>query len=139
MPNKFTTRILGKTWNACGGDFELAMKGAIPYLEKSCPDLAETFQFDIYCVSGMGFCSENMTIEEEKYILEALKLAYCDRENEAAQLPEDSDKKEYLLKFLPQYRELIEMLEEEIRDIVRGKLIVQEDGTAILNEDFKVD
>ena len=37
------------------------------------------------------------------------------------------------------YKELIDMIETEIRDIERGKLILQEDGTAIVNEDFKED
>ena len=140
MGSSFITRIFEKSWDVSGGEFEWAMKGAIPYLEESCPEVAE-FPFKqewIYQNSGLGFSASSMTVEEEKHVLEALRLSYTDWEKKIAQLPDSSDNKKFKVEqFLPHFRELIKMLEEEVRDIERGKLIVQEDGTAIVNEDFR--
>jgi len=139
MSSGFLTRISGKSWRVSGSEFEWAMKGAIPYLEKSCPDVAEyPFKQEwIYQNSGLGFSASSMTVDEEKHVLEALKLSYPDWEKKIAQLPDDSDQKKYLLEFLSRFRELIAMIEEEVRDIERGRLIIQEDGSAIVNENFK--
>ena len=140
MSSSFIMRIPGKSgkyWITCGGDFERAVKGTISYLEKSCPDMVEDLLLDVNYMTGMGYSSKYMAFDEEKHFLEALKLSYPDREKEIAQLPDGSDQKKYLLEiFLPKFCELIAMIEEEVRDIERGRLIVQEDGSAIVNESF---
>ena len=137
MPNLFSTRIFGNTWRASGGLFELYMRPTVPYLEKTCPDMAERFGLDYYYyVSGMGFSTSNMTLEEEKHVLEALKAVYREKKHEMSQIPKGLWDGDFLEKTLPYFQELIDMLEEEIRDIERGKLIVQEDGKAIVNENF---
>ena len=137
MSNLFGTKIEGITWWTSLGVFECFMKAAIPYLEKSCPSMAEEFQSEFNYFTGMGLYTKLMTVEEEKHVLEALKYVYRDKTNEIGQLPDASWDKSYLTKTLPHFRELIAMIEEEVRDIERGKLIVQEDGSAIVNENFK--
>ena len=137
MPNYFGTRIMEKDWCASLGNFELYMRATVPYLEKSSPEMAEQFGFDFYYCSGMGFFASSMSLDEEKHVLEALKCVYRDKTNEMTQLPDGSWDKNYLAKTLPHFQELIVMLEEEVHDIERGKLIIQEDGTAIINENFK--
>ena len=126
-----------KDWCASLGNFELYMRAAIPYLEKSCPNMAEDFQNEFNYITGMGIFASMMSLDEEKHVLEALKCVYRDKTNEMTQLPDDSWDKNYLAKTLPHFQELIVMLEEEVYDIERGKLIVQEDGMAIINENFK--
>ena len=136
MSNLFGTRIEGITWWTSLGVFECFMKAAIPYLEKSCPSMAEEFQSEFNYCSGMGIFASMMSVDEEKHVLEALKRVYHDKMDEMIQLL-DGLNKDYLTKDISHFRELIIMLEEEVRDIERGRLIVQEDGSAIVNENFK--
>ena len=125
-------------WSYTTGVFLFPIENAVEQLKITCPKWGEEFQWLINEDCRIGVFLDEMTLEEEKLVLDALKQGYqkcCDAEYEKKYFVNYS-----IYQFLVEkYKELIDMIEEEIRDIERGKLILQEDGTAILNEDFKED
>jgi hypothetical protein len=140
MGNIISLREPNTWWSVSSDYFEIAVKRAMfyfmPYLEKTSPDLAEYYQTEFIYTTGMGLSMDDMTMEEEKYFLEALKLSYQDKEIEAKAIPKDSEESKYYLNFLVKFQELLCLIENEIKDIERGKLVLQPNGIAIINEQF---
>jgi len=133
----FALRKKEVSWFATTGLFLFPIKNAVEQLKITCPKWGEEFQWLINEDCRIGVFFDEMTLEEEKLVLDALKQGYqrCIDEPEFGKsLIIDPD---YFPLCMERYKELIDMIEEEIHFIECGMLILQEDGTAILNEAFK--
>jgi hypothetical protein len=81
--------------------------------------------------NGYDMGLEDLTIEEEKQMLAALKLGYEDCCNNPGKWVGTYLTEEGFIKYLPRYKQLIDTVEEEVRQIEAGELVIQPDGTAI--------
>jgi len=120
------------------GVFMLPILNSVEQLKISCPKWGQEFQNIINDNwPRVGIFLTEMTLEEEKLVLEALKHGYekCinDPEFGKNQLADST----YYGLVIEKYKELIDMIEKEIHYIECGKLILQEDGTAVLNKNYK--
>ena len=141
MGGLFAFRTQREPWGGSRGLFLFPIEVSVNHLKRICPKWGDEFQ-DILDNFWLGRCFflESTSLEEEKHVLEAIKLGYQD----CLDNPEDCKSKyfrdpDYFDPYLAKYKKLIDLIKEEIRDIERGKLILQEDGSAIINEDFKED
>jgi len=138
MSSLFSFRTEREPWGGIRGFFLFILELSVEHLKSICPKWGDNFQnvMDNYW-NGIVISLDETTFEEEKQILESLKLGYQDCLNNAEYWKSTFGDPEYFSPFLKRFKNLIDLIEEEIHDIERGKLILQEDGTAIVNEDFR--
>ena len=139
MGHLFAFRTEREPWGGTTGRFLFPVTASLAHIKNISSKLGEKFQ-DIIdnCWPGRGISLYRTSLEEEKQILEALKLGYQDCSNNPEYWIDTffRDPEPFIL-CLEKYKELIQLMEEEVNDIERGKLIIQEDGMAIINENFK--